>query len=140
PRSAVEPQPRLVAVRHAAQSPPRDGERLCDDVQRVRMSYAPKRVPEDAFVVRFVELAKPGGALVLAQGSGHRFLMSGADPNVSSGDRGSRERAANETRQDADERLIRIRHLDPVEPHPQLAGLLLRLVVEIPADLEVVGD
>src|ERR671934_1749453 len=39
-----------------------------------------------------------------------------------------------------DEAWVRIRHLDPRELDPELLCLLGRLVVEVPPDLEVVGD
>ena len=43
--------------------------------------------------------------------------------------------------EDGDEGGIGVRHLDPLEPHARArARLLLRLGVEVPADLEVVGD
>ena len=40
----------------------------------------------------------------------------------------------------ADERGVGVRHLDPVDAHPELRGALLRLDVDVPADLQMVGD
>src|SRR5438552_1525626 len=54
------------------------------------------------------------------------------------GDRG--ELPPDDPGEHGDEARIRVRHLDPFEPHAELARLLLRLGVDVPADLEMVGD
>ncbi len=45
-----------------------------------------------------------------------------------------------ERRERADEFGVGVRHLDPSQRHSQLARALLRLDVDVPADLEVIGD
>ena len=45
-----------------------------------------------------------------------------------------------DARQRANEPRIRIRHLDPLEPHSELGRPFRGLVVEVPSDLEVIGD
>src|SRR3954447_14352946 len=51
-----------------------------------------------------------------------------------------RQRAAHDRREAGDEGGLGVRHLDPGDAHPELGGLLLRLDVEVPADLEVIRD
>src|SRR5205085_6646716 len=51
-----------------------------------------------------------------------------------------RKGSPDQAREDADHRRLGVRHLDPLEAHPELARALPRLRVEVPADLEVVGD
>ncbi len=50
------------------------------------------------------------------------------------------ERPPDDPRKDGDEGGVVVRHLGPLEPQAELLGLLARLGVEVPADLEVVGD
>ena len=54
--------------------------------------------------------------------------------------RGCESPLPHDPREDVDEAGVGVRHLDPVELHPELGRLLPRLGVDVPADLQVVGD
>ena len=49
-----------------------------------------------------------------------------------------RERAAHDLGQGVDEQRVVVRHLDPVEPQAELPRLVLRLRVDVPADLQMI--
>src|SRR4029450_11926245 len=54
--------------------------------------------------------------------------------------RGYRDDPSNQPGQDGDKTRVGVRHLDAAQLETELARLLDGLVIQVPADLEVVGD
>ena len=125
--SVVLPEP-LRPIRPTAS--PGSTESETSTSARTSVAFAPSRASDEL-------LERPHRLRVDAEAAG-----SHGRPGSRQGSyrRGYCERPLDDRGKNADEGRVVVRHLDPIEPQAELPRPLARLGVEIPADLEVVGD